>query len=86
MAMPHQKACFDYLWAIWRVKAAALLRHNVADFSAKNQALTRKIARPQLFKDCGEPEWAPKSFLSETNKSGRPLSNLRWRIALKTSA
>jgi hypothetical protein len=41
------KACFDDLWAILRVKAAALLRHCVADFSAKNQALTRKIARPQ---------------------------------------
>jgi hypothetical protein len=41
------KACFDYLWAIWRVKAAAPLRHCVADFSSKNQALTRKIACPQ---------------------------------------
>jgi hypothetical protein len=35
------KACFDDHWAILRVKAAALLRHYVADFSAKNQALTR---------------------------------------------
>jgi hypothetical protein len=41
------KACFDYLWAIWRVKAAALLRRGAADFSSKNQALTRQIARPQ---------------------------------------
>jgi hypothetical protein len=32
----------------------------VADFYSKNQALTRKIARPQLFKDFGEPEWALK--------------------------
>jgi hypothetical protein len=41
------KAVFDYLWAIWRVKAAALLRRSAADFSKKNQALTRKIARAQ---------------------------------------
>jgi hypothetical protein len=41
------KAYFDYFWAIWRVKAAALLRHCVAEFSSKNQALTRKIACPQ---------------------------------------
>jgi hypothetical protein len=40
------KACFDDFWAIWRVKAAALLRRSAADFSPKNQALTRKIARP----------------------------------------
>jgi hypothetical protein len=35
------KAYFDSLWAIWRVKAAALLRRSAADFSSKNQALTR---------------------------------------------
>jgi hypothetical protein len=35
------KAGCDYLWAIWRVKVAALLRHCVADFSTKNQTLTR---------------------------------------------
>jgi hypothetical protein len=56
------KAVFDYLWAIWRVKAAALLRHYVADFSPKNQALTRKIARPQFRRGFGEPESAPKPF------------------------
>jgi hypothetical protein len=54
------KAVFDYRWAIWRVKAAALLRRSAADFSPKKQALTRKIARAQLFKDFGEPEWALK--------------------------
>jgi hypothetical protein len=62
------KACFDDLWAIWRVKAAALLRRFAADFSPKNQALTRKIARPQCRKGFGEPEWAPKAFPSKTAK------------------
>jgi hypothetical protein len=45
--MPHQRPSSIIFWAILRVKAAALLRRSAADFSSKNQALTRKMARAQ---------------------------------------
>jgi 23S rRNA (guanine745-N1)-methyltransferase len=79
------KAGFNYLWAIWRVKAAALLRRSAADFSSKNQALTRKIARPQCRKGFGEPEWAPKPFPSEKAKQIRPSPNLRTLVKMNSS-
>jgi hypothetical protein len=62
------------------------LRRFAADFSSKNQALTRKIARPELPKGFGELEGAPKPVPSETSEQRRTYSIFCFCVDLNPSS